>query len=104
MRLPPLDALAKSRLPSSFLSRIDHVGLSPVHTAELCTESRDWVVALAFQRFDSLRGGRADVLVSVSRFGCVGLHPWASHDKNAPNGFSLERDSTVFNSFTEFLF
>ena len=84
--------------------------LSCVHIADLTGESTpqqrlDWIVRLSIPNSDPdptrSRGyGYAtsavpDILVSVSRSGIVGLHPWASHDKILPNGFNLERDPTV---------
>ncbi|KAI9560727.1 putative neurobeachin-like protein 1-like isoform X3 [Daphnia sinensis] len=105
MRLSQSEALAKSKYPPSMELFFD--GLSCVHIADLTVEPRDSIVYLSIPNsdIDSTRsrgyGSQAatvpDMLVSVSRSGCIGLHAWASHDKMLPYGFSLERDPTLSN-------
>ena len=103
MRLSRTEALSKSKYPPSIELFFD--GLSCVHIADLTVESRDSIVYLGIPNsdIDSTRSrgygsqiaSIPDVLVSVSRSGCIGLHTWASHDKMLPYGFSLERDPTL---------
>ncbi|XP_046650912.1 neurobeachin-like protein 1 isoform X2 [Daphnia pulicaria] len=105
MRLSQSEALAKSKYPPSIELFFD--GLSCVHIADLTVETRDSIVYLGIPNSDidstrsrgygSQTASIPDVLVSVSRSGCIGLHAWASHDKMLPYGFSLERDPTLSN-------
>ena len=105
IRLSQSEALAKSKYPPAVQLFFD--GLSCVHIADLTVESRDWIVHLEIPKSDvdstrsrgygSQTTANPDVLVSVSRSGCIGLHAWASHDKMLPYGFSLERDGTLSN-------
>ena len=98
------ESLTKSKYPPSILPYLNR--LSCVHVAELCPESRDWVAYMAIPNVDPQRNRgygyqtavTPDVLVTISRSGCVGLHSWVSHDKNLSNGFSLEKDSTLNNA------
>lgn len=105
MRLSQSEALAKSKFPPSV--NLYFESLSCVHIADLTVEPRDWIVLLTIPNsdVDSTRSRGygpqtapiPDILVSISRSGCIGLHNWASHDKTLPYGFSLERDSTLNN-------
>lgn len=98
-----LESLSKTKLPPSLLSFTNH--LSCVSVVDLSVETRDCNVFLSIPNMDPLRirgygyqtSNSPDVLVTVSRSGCVGLHSWMSHDKHFPGGFLLEKDSTINN-------
>lgn len=106
MRLSQSEALSKSKYPPAV--HLQFQGLSCVYIADLAVEPRDWIVHLSIPHadVDSTRSrgygpqtsSTPDILVSVSRSGCIGLHSWASHDKTLPYGFSLERDPTLNNA------
>ena len=104
-RLSPLEALSKSKYPPNIHLYLER--LSCVYLADLVVEPRDYIVHLAIPNPDldptRSRGygyqtaATPDILVSVSRSGCIGLHSWSSQDKLLPNGFSLDRDPTISN-------
>ena len=105
VRLSPLEVLSKSKYPPSIHLYLER--LSCVYLADLVVDPRDYIVHLAIPNPDldptRSRGygyqtaATPDVLVSVSRSGCIGLHSWGSQDKLLPNGFSLDRDPTISN-------